>query len=129
MNGLVKLRDLKKGEKFYGKFDEMIHVMVECIYDETKPDDIAYITRLLKAKDVNKYAIHTINAIDIEVYRYTGRDRSSFLAGFRSAIKICIPHMGKVEMENAGINDLLSQHMTMINAYKKWTKNFDDYEC
>jgi hypothetical protein len=128
MNCLVKLRDLKKGEKFYGAHDELIHVFIECTVDETKPDDIAYVVRTFRSRDIHKYAIHGLNAIDTQVYRYTGRDRSSFLAGFRSAIKICTPHMGKVEMENAGVSEPFNQFMTMMNAYKEWTKNFDDYD-
>jgi hypothetical protein len=126
MNELVKIRELKKGDKFYGAHDELIHVFIECEFDETKPDDIKYAVRTFKSTEHNKYAIHTLNAIDTMVYRYTGRDRSSYLAGFRAALRICTPHMGSVDKENAGVDTLLTQHLTMMKAYKEWTKNFDN---
>jgi hypothetical protein len=126
MNDLVKIRELKKGDKFYGAHDEVIHVFMECTVDEAKPQDIAYVARTFKSMEYNKYAIHGMDAINTMVYRYTGRDRSSFLAGFRAAMKICTAHMGSVDKENAGVDEMFNQHMTMMKAYKEWTKNFDD---
>ena len=126
MNDLVKIRELKKGDKFYGAHDELIHVFMECTVDETKPDDIAYVTRTLRSRDYNKYAIHGMDAINTQVYRYTGRDRSSYLAGFRAATRICVPHMGSVDKENAGVDEMFTQYLTMMKAYREWIKNFDE---
>ena len=124
-NDLVKIRELKRGDKFYGAHDEMIHVFMECIVDETNPDEIIYATRIFKSWNYNKYKIHGLDAINMQVYRYTGRDRSSYLAGFRAAVRTCTPYMGSVEMENAGVNEIFTQHMTMLKAYREWCKNFD----
>ena len=49
----------------------------------------------------------------------------SLLAGFRAAVRTCTPYMGSVEMENAGVNEIFTQHMTMLKAYREWCKNFD----
>jgi hypothetical protein len=60
---------------------------------------------------------------DREYYKYTGRDSSSYFAGFRAAMQICSAHMGSIDKQNAGIYDDFQQFMTMQKEYKLWKQN------
>jgi hypothetical protein len=124
MNGLVKLYELKKGDKFYSFDDNLIYVLHDCTVDMNDPDNIKWRGRRYKSADINEtHQIHGMGVRDMEYYKYTGRDRSSFMAGFREAIMLCNKHMGSIDKENAGIDNPVAVHMTMLTRYREWCKN------
>lgn len=120
----VKLYELKKGDKFYNFDDNLIYVLWDCTVDMNDPDTIKWRGKLWKTDDIPETRmIHGVGVRDIEYYKYTGRDRSSFIAGFRYAMMVCTKYMGPYEMTNAGVDSPVSQHLTMLKEYKKWKEN------
>jgi hypothetical protein len=123
MATLVKLYELQEGEKFYDIHTDIIYEMISCEYDETNLNTISYVAKQYKTNSIGKYTISGLNVANQEYYKYNGRDKSSFLAGFRSAMRICTAHMGKFDKENAELDDEFKVYMTMLKAYKKWNEN------
>ena len=127
MNPLVKLYELKKGDKFYDPYEDLIYILIDCDVDMNDPDTIKWRAKAYKTDEIPETRqMRGMGVRDLEYYKYTGRDRNSFLAGFRSAVKICGKHMGSIEKENAGVNDSLAIHMTMLKAYKRWKENIGE---
>jgi hypothetical protein len=121
--GKIKLIDLRMGDKFYSLDDDLIYVVIAVSYDENKPNEIKYSARRLNSNIITYHTIHSDNAKDLCVYKYTGRNMTSFLAGYRYAMNRCIKHMGLFDRENAGFNDNFKTHMTMLEDYKRWITN------
>ena len=129
VNQLVKLYELKKGDKFYNTHDNLIYVLHGCEVDMDNPHKIKWWGKIFKMGRYEQPETHQMCGFgvrDLEYYKYTGRDQSSFLAGFRAAIRTCIPHMGSIDKENAGVDNPMAQHITMLNAFREWKKNFDE---
>jgi hypothetical protein len=128
VNQLVKLYELKKGDKFYNTHgDNLIYVLHGCEVDMENPHKIKWWGKIFKMGRYEQPETHQMCGFgvrDLEYYKYTGRDHSSFLAGFRAAAKICNNHMGSIDKENAGIDTPWTQHLTMLNAFREWKKNF-----
>ena len=125
MNGLAKLYELKRGDKFYYSFEDgLIYVLWDCKVDMNDPDQIEWRGRLYKSRDIAETRhIAGPGVRDLEYYRFTGRDRNSYMAGFREAITLCNKHMGSIDKENAGIDNPVTVHMTMLARYREWCKN------
>jgi len=123
MATLVKLYELQEGEKFYSIHTDIIFEMINCEYDETNPDKISYVAKQYKTNSTVRHTLTGIGVANQDYYKYNGRDKSSFLAGFRSAMRLCTAHMGKFDKENAELEDEFKIHLTMLKAYKKWNEN------
>lgn len=121
----VKLYELQQGEKFYDAHNNLIYVMIECDHDENNPDWIQYKAKQFRTGALVNKTINGKNARDMQYYRYTGRDKSSFLAGFRAAMRICIAHMGKFDIENAGLENPVEEYIIMMKSYKEWKRNIE----
>ena len=124
MDKLVKLYELKVGEKFYNPDNNLIYVLWGCKFDMNDPDCIEWRGKIWKTSDIPETRrITGLGVRDREYYKYTGRDSSSYYAGFRAAMNICLEHMGSIDKQNAGISDDFQQFMTMHEQYKLWIKN------
>jgi hypothetical protein len=117
-----KLYELKEGDKFY--YDDLIYVLKSCEYDPSNPDHIRVRLKRYKIDRLwEEMQMHGTGVAEREYYKYTRRDVNSFLAGFRSAIAICEPHMDVFDKENAGINGEIEKHLLALKSLKKWEKN------
>jgi len=125
---IVKFKDLKKGEKFY-YYDEMIYTLLDLTVIHGNPDKIALKLKKFKTNEIINMDMHGPDINNRTVYRYTGRDSSSFFAGFRAALAICTPHMGVFDLENAEVDNVLTQHMTTLKAYNVWKENNFNDNC
>jgi hypothetical protein len=120
--GFVKLYNLKRGEKFYD-MDGIACEFLDCVYDPNTPDVIKYRARQLHFMVAEYRSIYGQGAAEREYLRCKGRDRSSYMAGFTAAMKLCTSNMGKFDLENAGLDNPVSQHLKMLEEYVKWKKN------
>lgn len=120
--GFVKLYDLKRGEKFYD-MDGLACEFLDCEYDPNTPDVIKYRARQLNYMIAGNRSIHGQGVAEREYLRCRGRDRSSYMAGFTAAMKLCTANMGIFDLENAGLDNPVSQHLRMLEEYVKWKKN------
>jgi hypothetical protein len=126
----VKLIELKNGDKFYG-LDGIIYIFLD--YEilprpaTSTVDQIRYRMKPWKIGDgIVSVACTYCGTYDIEVLRYTRRDRGSFLAGFKIAMNLCMKHMRNYDLENTGIETPVDQHMTMLKEYQKWKQNYQE---
>jgi len=120
--GFVKLYDLKKGEKFYD-MDGLALEFIDCEYDPNTPDIIKYRARQLQFQVAESRTMYGEDVSEREYLRCRGRDRSSYMAGFMAAMKLCSSNMGKFDLENAGLDNPVMQHLTMMKEFEKWKKN------
>lgn len=121
-NDYIRCIDLKVGDIFYNA-DDIIMVVIEIDADISNPDVFRYKGRALNSREILEYGIYSVDAIYREVWLYTGRNRGSFLAGFRFAMRLCLKHMGIFDIENAGLDNPFIVHTTMMEQYKSWMKN------
>lgn len=123
----VKIYDLKAGDRFYGYYDGLVYIFISCEYDPLIPDKISIRMKPVLVGRVAMDVSCIYSGLDIAerilVYRYTGRNRGSFMAGFTRAMALCTKHMGKFDLENAELDNPVLQHMTMLKEYKLWKKN------
>lgn len=120
--GMVRLYELQEGEWFYNQ-EGLILEMVTCDYDPVNPDIIEYAAKILKSDSYEHIRIQGHGVGEQYYYRYTGRDRSSFIAGFKMAMSLMLPYMGKFDLENTELENPIQQHLTMLKQYDKWKKN------
>jgi len=123
--GVTTLYNLKPGERFYN-YEGLVLEMIHCDYDPNNPDQIGYTAKAFKRKDSITITANGKNVANQYYYRYTGRDYSSFNAGFRAAMRLMIKHMGKFDIENAGMENPVMRHLTMGQEYNKWKINAGD---
>lgn len=123
---LIAIKDLKKGDKFY-YYDNLIYKLLSLTIVHGNNDRVDLVLERFKTKEVINMSINGTSSALHNVYKYTGRDSSSFFAGFRAAIRICEKHMQQFDKENAGIEDDLSAFLLSREEYKKWKQNnFND---
>ena len=123
--GLVRLYELKRGEKYYD-LDGIVREFIDCVFDESNPDFIKICTRKLRHFCPEDQHMHGPNVANMEYYYYTGRrEKNSFIAGFKRAMTLCTKHMGKFDLENAELDNPCNIHLTMQKEYKRWLKNSD----
>jgi len=122
--GLVKLYELKRGEKFYD-MDGIACEFIDCKYDATIPDIIEYRARVLHYRMAETRSMRGPDVSQREYFRFRGRDRSSYMAGFLMAVRLCSKHMGKFDLEYAELDNPVKQHLVMMENYKKWKKNVE----
>jgi len=119
---LVKIKDLKKGDKFY-YYDELVYILLELIVIHGDSDNITLRVKRFKTKVKLDIDIHGQDVINNEVYLFNGWDSGSFFAGFRAAFNICTPHMGVFDLENAEVGEHLKNHLAGLKAHKEWQNN------
>jgi hypothetical protein len=118
----AKLYELKRGDKFYD-MDDIIMVMIECIYDVNTPDTIEYTARQFKTDIVEKYRYHGEGVAERTFLRFRRRDKNSYEAGFKTAMMLCTKYMQEFELENAGLDGDVKWYLVMHGEYLKWKKN------
>jgi len=122
----VLVKDLAKGDKFY-YYDHLIYEVLGLTIFHKDNNRVELKVRQYKTKIESTIGMSGQDVAVRPIYRYTGRDSSSFHAGFRMAMEICIEHMGVFDKENAEIENDFQRHMKGIEAYKEWmTNNFVD---
>jgi hypothetical protein len=127
---MCKLWQLHIGEKFYmfdhvfgSNGEERIFEMLTCDYDMNDPSWIYVEIKPMGDYPIQKIKMSGSNVRDNLYYRYSRRDRRSFAAGFRFALKLCKQHMGTFDIQNAGIENDINEFLVMNEHYQKWKKN------
>lgn len=123
--GMCRLTDLKKGDKFYENDwdDGEVYELIDLTIIQGLEDEIQYHVRKLGSKQELKKTIHGQGVVTRHIVcKYKGRDRGSFLAGFRAAVSIYQKHMQVFDRENAGLDNPFETWQTMSNQYNKWVK-------
>lgn len=124
---LVKVTDLKEGDKFYD-LDGIIRIFIS--YIRVSDNSFTIYTIPFK-RESGKLYIPTANTIsstpdiieNYKFYRYLRRDKLSYKAGFMMALRLCLEHMGKFDMENAGLDNPVNTVMKIDEFYKNWKEN------
>jgi len=123
--GMSRLTDLKKGDKFYENDwdDNEVYELIDLAIVQGDEDQIQYYVRKLGSKQKHKKTIHGQGVINRHIVcKYKGRDRGSFLAGFRAAMSIYQKHMQVFDKENAGLDNPFEVWRAMTNKYDEWSK-------
>jgi hypothetical protein len=126
--GMVRLVDLKKGDKFYGHDwdDPNIYELLDLVKIQGEPNTFKYTVRILGTKIMGEHTISGQGVVNRTVVcRYRTRDRGSFVAGFKAAMHLYQKHMQVFDRENAGLDESWNVAMTMNQEYRKWMKGFD----
>ena len=123
--GLLRLADLKKGQKFYTMeyCDEGVYELLGLTITYGDEDIIEYQRRELKSHVIEHLRVRGQGVVKRTlVCRYNGRDRGSFIAGFKAAMRVYQKHMQVFDRENAGLSNDFNSWMTMNDQYRKWMK-------
>lgn len=123
--GMIRLVDLKKGDKFYGMAwnDETIYELVSLTRILGEEDEFEYVTRELGTNKTVKHTLHGDGAVmRTLVCKYKGRDRGSFIAGFKAAMHLYQKHMQVFDRENAGLDNNVQCWLTMNQEFRNWMK-------
>lgn len=118
----VKLYELKRGEKFYD-WEGIIHVMLYCVYDPANPDYIEYDARIFKTNEIVNHRLCGKCVSEQPYIKYTGRDRSSFMAGFKRAVELCKSELTKNQQSILKIEHDVTIHLTAGYSYQRWMRN------
>lgn len=124
--GLLRLSDLKVGQKFYamGYDDEKVYELLGLTVTLGDEDQIEYQRRNINTKVVENIKLSGQGIVMRElVCKYNGRDRGSFIAGFKAAMRLYQQYMQVFDRENAGLSNDVHSWMTMNEEYRKWMKN------
>ncbi len=124
--GMVRLVDLKVGDKFYNMDwqDEKIYELVNLTRTLDEADEVEYDVREIGKKHITHIKLSGFDVIRrTVVLRFRGRDRGSFIAGFKAAMRHYQKYMQVFDRENAGLDDLGNTWKTMTDEYHKWMKN------
>ena len=125
--GMARLVDLKKGDKFYGMDygDENVYELLSLTRILGDEHGFKYEVRELGTNRIFKKNVAGLDVVNrILVCRYRGRDRGSFVAGFKAAMRIYHKHMQVFDRENAGLDTTINSWMTMNQEYRNWMKGF-----
>ena len=123
--GMVRVTDLKKGEKFYSMDWDDIRVfeLVSLTIIHGEKDVFEYVRRVVGTKTEEHIKIQGTGVVPRSVVlRYNGRDRGSFVAGFKSAMRLYQKHMQIFDRENAGLDNFYNIAMAMNQEYHNWMK-------
>jgi len=123
--GMSRLTNLKKGDKFYENDwnDGNIYELLDLAIIHGEEDEIRYVVRKLGSKYEMQKTIHGTGVVTRHIVcKYTGRDRGSFLAGFRAAVSIYQKHMQEFDKENAGLDTPFETWLTMTRKFNDWKK-------
>lgn len=124
--GMLRLVDLKVGQKFYTMEydDENVYELQSLTVTHGDEDQIIYQRKNINTKTVEKIKIGGIGVVKRKlVCKYTGRDRGSFVAGFKAAMRVYQKYMQVFDRENAGLDDPFNIWNTMNQEYQKWAKS------
>ena len=123
--GMVRLVDLKVGEKFYGMDwdDEEVYELMNLKITQGNDSVVEYGTRIVGRKKILQHKMIGDGVVNrTTVVRYKGRDRGSFIAGFKAAMRIYQKHMQVFDKENAGLDNFYNAWMTMNQEFGKWKR-------
>lgn len=124
--GMARIIDLKVGDKFYSMdwHDDKVYELVHLSRVLGEEDTFEYSVRLLGSKIIIRHTITRTNVVNrMVVLRFKGRDRGSFVAGFKAAMRNYQKHMQIFDQENASLDNPVNCWQTMTNEYHKWMKN------
>lgn len=125
--GMCRLTDLKKGDRFYENDwdDESVYELLDLAVIHGEEDDIEYYVRKLGNSPNHrmKKTIHGTGVVNRHIVcKYKGRDRGSYLAGFRAAMSLYQKYMQDFDKENAGLSTHLDVWLTMNTKFHQWKK-------
>lgn len=123
--GMARLVDLKKGDKFYSMHwnDESIYKLLSLTRIHGEENEFEYETSEIGTGKVVKHSLHGEGAVNRTlVCKYRGRDRGSFIAGFKAAMRVYQKHMQVFDRENAGLDNDAQCWITMNKEYRNWMK-------
>jgi len=123
--GMCRLVDLKVGDKFYGMDwdDESVYELIDLRIIHGDDNVVEYVLRPLGSKQTSYHTMTGQGVVNrTTVVRYKGRDRGSFIAGFKAAMCVYQKHMQIFDKENAGLDNQFNSWNTMNQEYKKWKK-------
>jgi len=124
--GMLRLADLKAGQKFYDMEydDENVYELLSLTITHGDEDQIEYQRKNIKTKIVENCRVGGMDVVKRTlVCKYNGRDRGSFIAGFKAAMRVYQKHMQVFDRENAGLDTHYNTWRTMTDEYHKWTKD------
>lgn len=125
--GMVRLVDLKVSEKFYGMDwdDENVYELMSLEIIHGDSNNVKYSTRMVGTKTITETKMNGEGVVNrTTVVRYKGRDRGSFIAGFKAAMRLYQSHMQEFDKENAGLDDMVKSWNTMNQEFGSWKKGY-----
>lgn len=117
MSSYEKLSDLKRGDKFYwydGTIFILHEVKVPCA------NQIDFVVRKNRTRGFIKMSHSGKDATNLMVFRYKGRDKASFNAGFKFAIQYCSQYMDDKQKALAQVDSDVMMHLKLNSIYNYW---------
>lgn len=127
-NDMILLKDLKVGSKFFeaNYRNPLIYVLMELTIDPQKPNAIEYHRRKLKSNEIEVIKVGGMNVLNTyHVFKFTHRDRSSFVAGFQACMRLYHDNVDAKTKAQIGLQNDLSSYMLMNREYQNWKINID----
>ena len=124
--GMLRLADLKVGQKFYNMEydDDNVYELLSLTITHNDEDQITYQRKNINTKMTETIIIGGVGVVKRTlVCKYSGRDRGSFVAGFKAAMRVYQKYMQVFDRENAGLDDPFNTWNTMNQEYQKWAKS------
>jgi hypothetical protein len=121
--GMTRLINLKKGDKFYHFHwdDNRIFELVSLTRIQGEENEFQYQTRELGTDVIKSHTLHGDYVVNRTlVCKYRGKDRGSFIAGFKAAMQIYQKHMQVFDQENAGLDNRMQCYITMNQEFRNW---------
>jgi hypothetical protein len=121
--GMLRLADLKKGQKFYDMdySDDNVYELLSLTVVQDDEDTIEYQRKNISTKKIENIRLYGQGVVKRTlVCKYYGRDRGSFISGFKAAMRNYQKYMQVFDMENAGLDNPYNSWMTMNTEYRKW---------
>lgn len=123
--GMSRLTDLKVGDKFYSMDynEDDVYELLSLTVIHGDEDFIEYQRRKLRSQKIEHLTIQGQGMVNrMLVCKFKGRDRGSFIAGFKAAMRVYQKYMQVFDKENAGLDNSFQSWMTMREEYRNWMK-------
>jgi hypothetical protein len=120
---IKKLVDLKKGDKYYSHDweDDSVYELLELIIIHGDNNRIIYKERKIGTDVIISHEVQGLEVVNhAGVCMYRGRDKGSFISGFKAAMRLYQKYMQVFDKENAGLNNHFLIWKTMHEEYEKW---------
>jgi hypothetical protein len=121
----TRLVDLKKGDKFYAMDwdDERVYQLLDLTIIQDDDSEIRYTVKELGSNSITKHGIKGEAVVNtMLVIKFKGKDKGSYMAGYKAAMRNYHKYMQVFDKENAGLNNDLQCWITMNKEYENWTK-------
>jgi uncharacterized protein (UPF0128 family) len=118
---LVKLTELKRGEKFI--YDSVIYRVLDVIIDDLNPDNDRLVAKIFSKSQKNNNIISFHKPDSINVEKFYRRDWNSFRIGYKLAMDMCRDHISDTDKATIGIDDFVKEYMVSVRKYEEWKFN------